>query len=89
MVKKLVGQPIFKQMLEFIPRNKFDLLVKKHNSDRYYKTFDSWTQLVTMLFGAFSRCDSMAEICDGMQGLGGKLNHVGLDSSPAKSTAGD
>jgi len=89
MEKKLVGQPIFKQMLEFIPRNKFDLLMKKHKSDRYYKTFDSWTQLVTMLFGAFSRCDSMAEICDGMQGLDGKLNHLGMDRSPAKSTAGD
>ena len=87
--KNLVGQPIFKQMLGFIPRNKFDFLVRKHNSDRYYKTFDSWTQLVTMLFGAFSRCDSMAEICGGMQGLGGKLNHVGMGKSPAKSTAGD
>lgn len=87
--KNLVGQPIFKQMLGFIPRNKFDYLARKHNSDRYYKTFDSWTQLVTLLFGAFSRCDSMAEICDGMQGLGGKLNHVGLGKSPAKSTAGD
>lgn len=87
--KNLVGQPIFKQLLEFIPRNKFDLLVEKHQSDRYYKTFDSWTQLVTMLFGAFSRCDSMGEICDGMRGLGGKLNHLSLDKSPAKSTAGD
>ncbi|MGF1636565.1 MAG: IS4 family transposase [Cyclobacteriaceae bacterium] len=87
--KNLVGQPIFKQILGFIPRNKFDLLVRKHNSDRYYKTFDSWTHLVTMLFGAFSRCDSMAEICDGMQGLGGKLNHIGLGKSPAKSTSGD
>ena len=28
--KKLVGQPIFKQLLGFIPRNKFDLLVNKH-----------------------------------------------------------
>lgn len=87
--KNLVGQPIFKQILGFIPRNKFDHLVRKHNSDRYYKTFDSWTHLVTMLFGAFSRCDSMAEICDGMQGLGGKLNHIGLGKSPAKSTSGD
>lgn len=87
--KNLVGQPIFKQLLDFIPRDKFDLLVHKHQSDRYYKTFDSWTQLVTMLFGAFSRCDSMGEICDGMRGLGGKLNHLGMDKSPAKSTAGD
>lgn len=85
----LVGQPIFKQLLDFIPRNKFDGLVIKHQSDRYYKTFDSWTQLSTMLFGILSRCDSMGEICDGMQGLAGKLNHFGLDKSPAKSTAGD
>lgn len=87
--KNLVGQPIFKQLLEFIPRNKFDLLIHKHQSDKYYKTFDSWTQLVTMLFGALSRCDSMGEICDGMRGLGGKLNHLAMEKSPAKSTAGD
>lgn len=85
----LVGQPIFKQLLDFIPRNKFDGLVIKHQSDRYYKTFGSWTQLTTMLFGVLSRCDSMGEICDGMQGLAGKLNHLGMDKSPAKSTAGD
>ncbi len=87
--KNLVGQPIFKQLIDFIPRNKFDRLVQNHQSDRYYKTFDSWTQLLTMLFGTLSRCDSMGEICDGMQGLAGKLNHLGLDSSPAKSTAAD
>lgn len=87
--KHLVGQPVFKQIIDFIPRNKFDLLVSKHRSDRYYKTFDSWTQLVTMLFGILSRCDSMGEICDGMSALTGKLNYLGLDAAPAKSTAGD
>ncbi len=86
---KFVGQPIFKQIIDFIPKNKFDALVHKHQSNRYYKTFDSWTQLLTMLFGIFSRCDSMGEICDGMKGLAGKLNHLGLTSAPAKSTSGD
>src|SRR5690554_8229727 len=42
-----------------------------------------------MLFGIFSRCDSMGEVCDGMRALGGKLNYLGTESSPAKSTAGD
>ncbi len=84
-----VGQPIFKQIIDFIPKSKFDLLVRKHNSDYYYKAFDSWTHLITMLFGVFSRCDSMGEICDGMRALDGKLNHLGMDKSPAKSTAGD
>ena len=87
--KNLVGQPIFKQLLDFVPRSKFDQLVLKHGSDHYYKTFDSWTHFTTMLFGIFSRCDSMGEICDGMQALTGKLNHLGLEKSPAKSTAGD
>ena len=87
--KHLVGQPIFKQIVDFIPRNKFNLLVSKHHTDRYYKTFDSWTQLVTMLFGILSRCDSMGEVCYGMRALAGKLNHLGLDTAPAKSTAGD
>ena len=87
--KNLVGQPIFKQILDFLPKNKFDKLVKEHKSDRYYKTYSSWQQLVTMLFGVLSRCDSMAEICDGMMGMQGKLNHLGMESSVAKSTAGD
>jgi hypothetical protein len=87
--KKLVGQPIFKQLLDFLPKNKFDHLALKHQTDRYYKTFPAWTQLTTMLFGIFSRCDSMGEVCDAMMGLDGKLNHLGLSSSPAKSTAGD
>lgn len=87
--KHLVGQPVFKQIMDLIPRNRFDALVKTHNSDRYYKTFDSWTHLMTLLFGVLSRCDSMGEICDGMQALAGKLNHLGLSSAPAKSTAGD
>jgi len=87
--KNLVGQPIFKQLVDFIPRNKFDALASKYNTDRYYKRFTSWDQLLTMLFGAYSRCDSMGEICDGMMSMQGKLNHLGLSSSPAKSTAGD
>lgn len=87
--KKLVGQPIFKQLIDFIPKNKFDSLVFKHGVDRYYKEFKSWDHLLTMLFGALSRCDSMGEVCDGMMSMHGKLNHLGLNSSPAKSTAGD
>ncbi len=47
------------------------------------------TRLVTMLFGIFSRCDSMTGICEGMRAMGGKLNHLGLQNAPAKSTACD
>ena len=87
--KNLVGQPLFKQIVKMLPKDEFDLLVSKCGSDRYYKTFFSWEQLIVMLFGIFSRCDSMGEVCDGMRALGGKLNYLGMDVAPAKSTAGD
>jgi hypothetical protein len=87
--KNLVGQPIFKQIMKILPRDQFDLLVMQNGSDRYYKSFFSWDQLVVMLFGVFSRCDSMGEVCDGMRALAGKLNYLGMENAPSKSTAGD
>lgn len=87
--KNLVGQPIFKQVIKILPKDQFDLLVKQCNSDRYYKTFFSWEQLIVMLFGIFSRCDSMGEVCDSMRALAGKLNYLGMDNAPSKSTVGD
>ena len=87
--KHLVGQRVFKQIVQILPRDKVALLVKHTQSDKYYKSFSSWDELVTMLFGIFSRCDSMGEVCDSMRALGGKLYYLGMDCSPAKSTAGD
>jgi len=86
---KFVGQPVFKQIMNLV--NKVDMpgLIRKHNSDYYYKAFKTRTQLFTMLFGILSRCDSMTEICEGLRALGGKLNHLGLEQAPAKSTACD
>lgn len=86
--KKFVDQPNFKQIIDFIPKDKFDLLVRKHNVHHYYKSFDSWTHLVTLLFSIFSCCDSMGEICDGMRALDGKLNHFGCRLLSSKTEAG-
>lgn len=87
--KNLVGQPILKQIIDLLPKQKFDELVAMHDSDKYYKRFPAWTEFISLLFGILSRCDSSGEICAGMQGLQGKLNYLGLDSAPAKSTFGD
>ena len=86
---KLVGQPILGQVLKLVDRNEFDKLVKQKKSDRYYKAFKSWTHFATLMFGILSRCDSMAEVCEGLKGMSGKLNHLGMSQAPAKSSAGD
>jgi len=86
---KLVGQPILKQIYDLLSVINLKGLINKHEADRYYKSFKSKTQLITLLFGILSRCDSMGEICEGLRAMRGKLNHLGLKSSPAKSTACD
>ncbi len=86
---KFVGQPIFGQIMKLIDRSTFVQLVRDKKSDYYYKAFKSWDELIVMLFGILSRCDSMAEICEGMKALGGKLNHLSMQKAPAKSTASD
>lgn len=86
---KFVGQPIFKQVINLIEGINLTSLVKKHNADYYYKAFKAKTQLITVLFGIFSRCDSMTEICEGLRAMSGKLNLLGLEKAPAKSTACD
>jgi hypothetical protein len=86
---KFVGQPIFKQIINLVETIDFKGIVRKHNADYYYKAFKAKTHLITMLFGILSRCDSMTEVCEGLRALGGKLNHLGLEKAPAKSTASD
>jgi len=86
---RFVGQPILKQIMKLVDAVNIQSLINKHQSDHYYKAFKTRTQLVTMLFGIFSRCDSMTEICEGLRALGGKLNHLGMEKAPAKSTASD
>ena len=86
---KFVGQPIFKQIINLIDSIDIKGIIKRHSSDYYYKAFKSKTQLILMLFGILSRCDSMNEICEGLRAMGGKLNHLGLSKAPAKSTASD
>lgn len=86
---KFVGQPIFKQIIDLLKVANIPSLIKAHESDRYYKAFKTRTHIITMLFGILSRCDSMNETCEGLRALGGKLNHLGLEKAPAKSTASD
>lgn len=87
--KNLVGQPIFAQVLGYIPKKKMQDIVIDLESDRYYKKIHTFKHLVSMLFGIISKCTSLREICEGMLICSGKLNHFGIDSSPKRSTLSD
>ena len=80
------GQPIFSQLLSFIPRSIVSNNVKKHNSDRYYKRFRSYDHLVSMLYACFEKCTSIRELTTGMMACSYKLQHLGIQYAPRRST---
>lgn len=45
--------------------------------------------LVCLLYGVFSYCNGLRELCEGLLGCEGKLTHLGLDTAPARSTLSD
>jgi hypothetical protein len=77
---------IFSQILQLIPRDKFEAAVEKHQAERHARGFSSWGQLVAMLFCQLAQAKSLREITEGLQASEGKLRHLGLPEAPARST---
>jgi len=77
---------LFSQMLSIISTHEFARAAKELRSDRYAKGFSSWDQFVAMLFCQLAQAKSLREICDGLRCCLGKLNHLGVTTSPKRST---
>lgn len=83
------GQPVFTQLLKFIPTSQVAKLVSEFSADRYYKRFKSYDHLVTMLYTCFHGCKSLREVTTGMQVSFSKLRHLGMHYIPRRSTLSD
>ncbi len=77
---------IFSQILQLIPRDGFQTAVEKHKGEKHARGFSSWGQLVAMLFCQLAQAKSLREITHGLQASEGKLRHLGLPETPARST---
>jgi len=87
--KRFVGQPILSQILDCIPSSLIHKANRKHRANRYYKSIPLRVHLVSLLYGVFSYCNGLRELCEGMLGCEGRLSHLGLDKAPARSTLSD
>lgn len=88
-VKKFPGQPVLSQILDVIPGSIIHAANRKHKSNRYYKRLPLRVHLVSLLYGVFSYCNGLRELCEGLLACEGKLSHLGLDKAPARSTLSD
>jgi hypothetical protein len=83
------GQPILNQLLILIDRSSVRSLARNGKHDRYYKHFDTYTHLVTMLYCALNKCTSSREVVSGMKACSSKLQHLGIKKACGKSTLCD
>lgn len=83
------GQPIFTQLLKFIPKDSVFRIAKQHAADRYSKRFNTYEHLVTLLYSIFNNCNSLREIATGMLASEQRLAHLGIRYHPRRSTISD
>jgi hypothetical protein len=83
------GQPVYGQLIKCLDREKILETSRKHDGERYVKSFDGWHHLLTMLYAVIMRFDSLREIETSMLAEIRKLGHIGLKSLPRRSTLSD
>jgi hypothetical protein len=83
------GQPILNQLLNLIDRGSVKTLARAGQHDRYYRYFDTYTHLVTMLYCVLNKCTSSREVVSGMKACCNKLKHAGISKAPGRSTLCD
>jgi hypothetical protein len=77
---------VFSQLLKLFPRSEFDEAVRVTKAERHARGFTCWEQLTAMMFCHLGGAQSLTEICHGLASVEGKLNHLGIEGAPKKST---
>ena len=83
------GQPIYGQLIKSLDREKIVEMSRRHGGEKYVKSFNGYTHLLTMLYAVIQRFDSLREIETSMTAEVRKLHHVGIDTVPKRSTLSD
>lgn len=77
---------LFAQVIGNLPKENLKKIIRASGADKHCKGYDTWSQLVSMIFSQFSGCDSVRDISNGLKSATGNLNHLGISRAPSKST---
>lgn len=73
-----IGRYIFAQIVDFLPRYQFDKAVAKYHGDWHAKDLTCYSQLLHLLFGQLTGCDSLRDICLCLKAHENCLYHLGF-----------
>lgn len=72
------GKYVFAQLIEFLPQKAFQRIVMKYLGDKYIKSFSCWNQLLVMMYGQLSGCESLRELVCIISTYSPKSYHLGF-----------
>lgn len=80
------GKYIFAQVMSLIPRQIFQRLVDKYKGDYRVRDFNCSNQLLYMMFGQLTPCESLRDICLCLNAHMKVLYGLGITASVNEST---
>lgn len=78
------GKYVFSQLVTFLPKRVFDMIVKRYSGDKWVKTFTCWNQLLVMMYGQLAACDSLREVVCIVDSIKNKSYHLGFGNGEIK-----
>lgn len=78
------GKYVFSQLVDFLPKRVFDMIVKRYDGDKWVKTYTCWNQLLVMMYGQLVACDSLREVACIVDSIKNKSYHLGFGTGEIK-----
>lgn len=77
---------VFSQLTEFLDRNKFSYIVRKHDGDKGVRGFTCWNQMLCMIFGQLSARESLRDLMVVLEAHRAKAYHLGFGNALCLTT---
>lgn len=83
------GQHLFSQITSLCSKSILQRCIQESGGNRCYKRLKTYEHFIAMLYCVITGCTSLREIEAGLSIAQGKLNHLGIDYVPPRSTLSD
>jgi hypothetical protein len=83
------GRILFSQLMDWLPKRKFDTCAQRYHGNHWVKRFSCWEQFLTMAFAQLTYRESLRDIETCLRALQPKLYHSGFRTRASRSTIAD
>ena len=83
------GQYIFSQIMDFLPKKKFDRCVDLYDGNHRMRSFSCFDQFLCMAFAQLTYRESLRDIECCLRAMQKKLYHIGIRGKVSRSTLAD